>query len=169
MFTDEHQHQCVPLNIINSLHTVVVSVGVSIKGQASWPSTLVLCFTHVQFIDQPPFHQAGVAFLLILTSDIPVTGFTFVGKWVKLTACLQAGLLALLGDRPNSEREWGICVICCEDQICLTYFSFAQNILGLLELQYGSYLWSSLSFIKFSVVANYLRSNMRGESFYTHI
>lgn len=42
--------------------------------------------------------------LLILPSDIPGTGITFVGKWVKLTACLQAGVLALLGDRPNSKR-----------------------------------------------------------------
>lgn len=42
-------------------------------------------------------------------------------------------------------QQWksGICVICCEDQICLTYFSFAQNILGLLELQVGSSMWSS--------------------------
>lgn len=145
---------------------VVISVGVSIKGLAF---STGICFTHVHFIDQPLFHQPGVGILLILPSDIPVTGFAFVGKWVKLTACLQAGLLALLGDRPNSEKEWGICVICCEDQICLTYFSFAQNILGLLELQYGSYLWSNLLFIKFSVVTNYLRDNMQGASFPTYL
>lgn len=45
-------------------------------------------------------HQRGsvfVFFLLILSSSIPVRVCR------ELTACLQAGLLALLGDRPDSE------------------------------------------------------------------
>lgn len=39
--------------------------------------------------------------LILPFNIIPVTGGTFV---VKVTACLLAGLLALLGDRPNSDR-----------------------------------------------------------------
>lgn len=85
------------------------------------------CFFHSQSVYRstcsPP---ARSCVSLILPSNIPVTGITFVGKWVKVTACLQAGLSTAWGQA--QQRESGICVICWEDQICLTYFSFSQNI-----------------------------------------
>lgn len=87
---------------------------------------------------------ARICMLLILPCSIPVTVCR------QLTACLQAGLSAVLGDRPL-QWESGIWVICCEDQICLTYFGFAQRYLGLaLTAALRCYLRSNLRFIQIS-------------------
>lgn len=69
---------------------------------------------------------------------------------MKLTACLQAGLLALLGDRPNSERV-GSASYVVRTQICLTYFKFCTKYLGLA----GAPGWQPSGMIQFVVHQNF--------------
>lgn len=114
-FFEERQHPCL---LSQNLCFLKCSFEWrAVRAQALCCSTFLLLFFF--FHSQSVYRSAASpptrsCILLILPSDIPVTGITFVGK-VSETDSLFAG--RIISTAWGQAQQWasGICVICCED------------------------------------------------------
>lgn len=113
------------LTLVEWVHFWMMDV--SVRAQKLWCSTFLLFLVTVyRSASSPPTRSC---IWLILPSNIPVR--YYICKQASETDSLFVGRIISTAWGQAQHWESGICVICCEDQICLTYFSFCTKYLGL--------------------------------------